>query len=163
MDWGQAVISDDGVPPVEMGRSYEVVALFDTARDRGEETFLVYEDERWSFTEVMVHVDAGTANSAMAMHNARRGRLPLVLMNSFATRDRSLAALAGYPELSQDIAADFLARKTVHADDREFTASGDSDNLDDIRQQEATAATIFNTRVQQLLAVLKPLIGKVWD
>jgi len=28
----------------------------------------------------MVHVDAGTANSAMAMHNARRGRLPLVLM-----------------------------------------------------------------------------------
>src|SRR3989454_9548789 len=29
---------------------------------------------------VMVHVDAGTANSAMAMHNARRGRLPLLLM-----------------------------------------------------------------------------------
>jgi acetolactate synthase-1/2/3 large subunit len=29
---------------------------------------------------VMVHVDAGTANSAMAMHNARRGRLPIVLM-----------------------------------------------------------------------------------
>src|SRR6266478_125940 len=29
---------------------------------------------------VLVHVDAGTANSAMAMHNARRGRLPLVLM-----------------------------------------------------------------------------------
>src|SRR6266511_3469329 len=28
----------------------------------------------------MVHVDAGTANSAMAMHNARRGRLPLLLM-----------------------------------------------------------------------------------
>lgn len=29
---------------------------------------------------VMVHVDAGTANSAMAMHNVRRGRLPLLLM-----------------------------------------------------------------------------------
>jgi len=29
---------------------------------------------------VLVHVDAGTANAAMAMHNARRGRLPLVLM-----------------------------------------------------------------------------------
>src|SRR6266508_3288405 len=27
-----------------------------------------------------MHVDAGTANSAMAMHNARRGRLPLLLM-----------------------------------------------------------------------------------
>ena len=29
---------------------------------------------------VMVHVDAGTANAAMAMHNTRRGRLPLLLM-----------------------------------------------------------------------------------
>jgi arginyl-tRNA synthetase len=33
-----------------------------------------------------------------------------------------------------DIAADFLARKTVKADDREFTASGDPDDLDSIRQ-----------------------------
>ena len=33
-----------------------------------------------------------------------------------------------------DIAADFLARKTVRADDREFTASGRSDDLDGIRQ-----------------------------
>jgi arginyl-tRNA synthetase len=33
-----------------------------------------------------------------------------------------------------DVAADFAARKTVHADDREFTASGDPDDLDGIRQ-----------------------------
>ena len=33
-----------------------------------------------------------------------------------------------------DIAADFLARKTVSADDRSFTASGDADDLDGIRQ-----------------------------
>ncbi len=33
-----------------------------------------------------------------------------------------------------DIAADFLAGKTVHADDREFTASGRRDDLDGIRQ-----------------------------
>ena len=33
-----------------------------------------------------------------------------------------------------DVAADFAARKTVHADDREFTASGDADDLDGIRQ-----------------------------
>ncbi|SFC75171.1 arginyl-tRNA synthetase [Polaromonas sp. OV174] len=33
-----------------------------------------------------------------------------------------------------DIAADFLAKKTVHADDREFTASGDIEDLDSIRQ-----------------------------
>ena len=47
---------------------------------------------------------------------------------------------AGWPEAAYngdyiaDIAADFAARKTVHADDREFTASGDPDDLDGIRQ-----------------------------
>jgi UTP--glucose-1-phosphate uridylyltransferase len=36
-------------------------------------------------------------------------RLPLVLMNSFATRDASLAALAGYPDLPvDDLPLDFL-------------------------------------------------------
>jgi arginyl-tRNA synthetase len=33
-----------------------------------------------------------------------------------------------------DIAADFMARKTVKSDDREFTASGDIEDLDAIRQ-----------------------------
>ncbi|EWS54280.1 Arginine--tRNA ligase [Methylibium sp. T29] len=47
---------------------------------------------------------------------------------------------AGWPESAYngdyiaDIAADFLARKTVKADDREFTASGDPADLDGIRQ-----------------------------
>ena len=45
---------------------------------------------------------------------------------------------AGWPEQAYngeyvtDIAADFMARKTVHADDREFTASGDVDDLQGI-------------------------------
>ena len=33
-----------------------------------------------------------------------------------------------------DVAADFAAGRTVHADDRAFTASGDADDLDGIRQ-----------------------------
>ncbi len=33
-----------------------------------------------------------------------------------------------------DVAADFLSRKTVHADDRAFTASGDINDVDSIRQ-----------------------------
>ncbi|WP_295639819.1 arginine--tRNA ligase [uncultured Methylibium sp.] len=37
-------------------------------------------------------------------------------------------------EYIADIAADFLAKKTVKADDREFTASGDPEDLDGIRQ-----------------------------
>jgi arginyl-tRNA synthetase len=47
---------------------------------------------------------------------------------------------AGWPEQAYngdyiaDIAADFAARKTVRADDRQFTASGNPDDLDGIRQ-----------------------------
>src|SRR5574343_1301996 len=37
-------------------------------------------------------------------------------------------------EYIQDIANDFLAKKTVKSDDREFTASGDINDLDSIRQ-----------------------------
>lgn len=37
-------------------------------------------------------------------------------------------------EYIADIAADFKARKTVRSDDREYTASGDVDDLDSIRQ-----------------------------
>ena len=38
-------------------------------------------------------------------------RLPLVLMNSFATREASLAALERYPELRSDVPPDFLQGK----------------------------------------------------
>lgn len=47
---------------------------------------------------------------------------------------------AGWPEAAyngdyiQDIANDFLVKKTVKADDREFTASGDVNDLDGMRQ-----------------------------
>ena len=47
---------------------------------------------------------------------------------------------AGWPESAYngdyiaDIAADFLAKKTVKSDDREYTATGDIDDLDSIRQ-----------------------------
>ena len=47
---------------------------------------------------------------------------------------------AGWPEAAYngdyiaEIAADFLAHKTVRSDDREFTASGDVNDLDSIRQ-----------------------------
>jgi arginyl-tRNA synthetase len=37
-------------------------------------------------------------------------------------------------EYIADIAADFMAKKTVRADDREFTASGDANDLDNIRE-----------------------------
>jgi UTP--glucose-1-phosphate uridylyltransferase len=46
-------------------------------------------------------------------------RVPLVLMNSFATREDSLAALAAHPEIESDLPLDFLQNKVpkIRADD----------------------------------------------
>ncbi len=59
-------------------------AIFDTARNRGDDTFLVYEDERWSFAEVMRHVDA----------------LGSLLVNEYGVRkgDRVAIGMRNYPE-----------------------------------------------------------------
>jgi UTP--glucose-1-phosphate uridylyltransferase len=51
---------------------------------------------------------------------ARYGaRIPLVLMNSFATRDDSLEALAAHPEIESDVPLDFVQNKVpkIRADD----------------------------------------------
>src|SRR4051794_17503946 len=48
------------------------------------------------------------ARQIMAQRERHDARLPLVLMNSFATRDDSLAALDRYPGLSADLPPDFV-------------------------------------------------------
>jgi long-chain acyl-CoA synthetase len=58
--------------------------LFAAARAHGDATFLVYEDERWSFTEVMRHVDAMAA----------------LLVDRYGVRpgDRVAIGMRNYPE-----------------------------------------------------------------
>jgi long-chain acyl-CoA synthetase len=58
--------------------------IFDTARSRGDEIFLVYEDERWSFGRVMTEVDA----------------LAAVLVQRYGVRhgDRVAISMRNYPE-----------------------------------------------------------------
>jgi long-chain acyl-CoA synthetase len=58
--------------------------VFDTARQRGDATFLVYEDERWSFDEVMTRVDA----------------LGALLVDTYGVRrgDRVAIGMRNYPE-----------------------------------------------------------------
>jgi UTP--glucose-1-phosphate uridylyltransferase len=55
----------------------------------------------------------------LALRERHGARLPLVLMNSFATREDSLAALARYPELAADVPEDFVQNKVpkLRADD----------------------------------------------
>ena len=52
-----------------------------------------------------------TARQVLALRRRSGARLPLVLMNSWYTRDDSLAALARYPDLVSDVPPDFLQNR----------------------------------------------------
>ena len=51
------------------------------------------------------------AGQVLELRKEHGARLPLVLMNSFATRDDTLEALEQHPELESDVPADFVQNK----------------------------------------------------
>ena len=59
------------------------------------------------------------ARQVLALRQATGARLPLLMMNSFATRDDSLALLARYEDLQVDLPPDFVQNKVpkLRADD----------------------------------------------
>ena len=59
------------------------------------------------------------ARQTLALRERHRVRLPLVLMNSFRTREPSLGALARYPALGADVPPDFVQHREprIRADD----------------------------------------------
>ncbi|MBI2710573.1 MAG: acyl--CoA ligase [Actinobacteria bacterium] len=65
--------------------------VFDTARQRGDQTFLVYEDERWSFADVMAAVD-GLGAALVERYGVRKG-------------DRVAIGMRNYPEWVVSFAA----------------------------------------------------------
>jgi arginyl-tRNA synthetase len=80
----------------------------------------------------------------------------------------SSRAMPTWPEAAyngdyiQDIADDFKAKKTVKADDREFTASGDVDDLDGMRQfAVAYLRHEQDLDLQAFAGPLRPLLPRV--
>jgi arginyl-tRNA synthetase len=87
----------------------------------------LFETQGWQITREFYYNDAGVqiANLATSTQARLRGLKP---------GDAAWPEAAYNGDYIADIAAAFRARATVKADDREYTASGDIDNLDDIRQ-----------------------------
>jgi UTP--glucose-1-phosphate uridylyltransferase len=73
-----------------------------------------------------------TARQVLDVRDRSGARLPLVLMNSFYTRDESLAALARYPDLPADVPLDFVQGKVpkLGADDLEPVSWPDDPDLE---------------------------------
>ncbi len=85
------------------------------------------ERQGWHVTREFYYNDAGVQIATLAASVQAR-------LKGFKPGDPQWPEAAYNGDYIADVAADFAARKTVHADDREFTASGDADDLEGIRQ-----------------------------
>jgi arginyl-tRNA synthetase len=86
----------------------------------------LYATQGWNVWREFYYNDAGVQIATLATSTQLRAR-------GVKPGDPGWPEQAYNGEYIQDIANDFLARKTVRSDDREFTASGDVDDLDGIR------------------------------
>ncbi|GLS15185.1 arginine--tRNA ligase [Hydrogenophaga electricum] len=87
----------------------------------------LYSTQGWAVHREFYYNDAGVQIGTLATSTQLRAK-------GFKPGDEQWPEAAYNGDYIQDIANDFLAKKTVHADDREFTASGDVDDADNIRQ-----------------------------
>ncbi|GAC1479899.1 MAG: class I adenylate-forming enzyme family protein [Acidimicrobiales bacterium] len=78
--------------------------VFSTARTRGDETFLVYEDERWSFEAVMGQVDA-LAAALVAHYGVARGDRVAIGMRNYPEWVMAFAAITSIGAISVSLNA----------------------------------------------------------
>ena len=86
----------------------------------------LFQTQGWEVYREFYYNDAGVQIGTLATSTQLRAK-------GFKPGDPEWPELAYNGDYIADIAADFLAKKTVRSDDREFTASGDVEALDDIR------------------------------
>jgi arginyl-tRNA synthetase len=91
----------------------------------------LYQTQGWQVYREFYYNDAGVQIGTLASSTQLRARGFKPGDAEWPTGDNAPAYNGDY---IGDIANDFLARKTVTSDDREFTASGDVEALDDMRQ-----------------------------
>jgi arginyl-tRNA synthetase len=86
----------------------------------------LYASQGWDVHREFYYNDAGVQIATLATSVQLRAR-------GFKPGDPQWPEAAYNGEYIADIASDFMARKTVRSDDREFTASGDVEDLDGMR------------------------------
>ena len=114
-------------------------ALFGAARARGEATFLVFEDERWSFAQVMAKADALGA-ALVERYGIRSG-------------DRVAIAMRNYPEW----VVAFAAITSVGAVSVSMNAWWTTDEMDYALRDSGSRVVIAD---RERLARIAPLLGR---
>ncbi len=93
----------------------------------GDSICKLFESQGWAVTREFYYNDAGVQIATLARSTQAR-------IHGIQPGDAGWPTDAYNGEYIADIAADFLAKATVQADDRAFTASGDAADLDGVRQ-----------------------------
>ena len=94
----------------------------------------LFETQGWDVYREFYYNDAGVQINTLATSTQLRAKGFKPGDACWPTDPDNPASKAFYNgDYIHDIADDYRAKKTVHSDDREFTASGDVDALDDIR------------------------------
>ena len=88
--------------------------IFDGARERGDQPFLVYEDERWSFAEVMTHVDA-MARLLVDRFGVGKGDRVAVAMRNYPEWVVAFAAVTSIGAISVSLNAWWTAEELDYA------------------------------------------------
>ena len=152
--------------------------LFDIARQGGDDTFLVYEDERWSFDEVFAHVDAlGDAlvnrygigkgdRVAIGMRNYPEWVMSMLAIISVGGVSVSLNALWVEDEI--DYALDDCQASLLIADDERIRRSINPCRRLGVRMLEVRAASPSADDVDQWNDVVvpgpsMPTVDVAWD
>ena len=78
--------------------------LFATARDRADDVYLVYEDERWTFGEVMAQVD-GIASALVERYGVGKGDRVAIGMRNYPEWITSFAAITSIGAISVSLNA----------------------------------------------------------
>ena len=87
----------------------------------------LYQTQGWDVVREFYYNDAGAQIATLAQSTQLRAL-------GFKPGDAQWPEAAYNGEYIAEIAADFLAKKTVRSDDREYTASGDVNDVDSIRE-----------------------------
>ena len=94
----------EGDAPLDRGRGHQAQRRARDVHGHDRAKSLLEVKDGLAFLDVIVE-------QVLALRQATGARLPLVLMNSFATRDDSLALLERHPEIAADVPPDFVQNK----------------------------------------------------
>jgi long-chain acyl-CoA synthetase len=121
--------------------------VFAASRGRGDATFLVYEDERWSFVEVMRHVDA-LAHTLVHRFGVRPGDRVSIGMRNYPEWIISFAAITSIGAISVSLNAWWTEEELDYA----LEDSGTTVLLADQERAERAAAPCQRLGIRTMVA-----------